>query len=92
MNSFQASDMESNRQDRAGTSNIRSVVIHNTNSDFNASSENKSKSLWEKILSFFQQNEHLKLLSKEQLELIYYNKLVLVRKLIWGICVTNCLA
>ena len=92
MNSFQASDMESNRQDRAGTSNIRSVIIHNTNSDFNAASVNKSKSLWEKILSYFQQNEHLELLSKEQLEQIYYNKLVLMRKFIWGICVTNSLS
>ena len=92
MSSFRASDMESHRQDQAGTSNIRSVVIHNTNSDFNAASVNKSKSLWEKILSYFQQNEHLELLSKEQLEQIYYNKLVLMRKFIWGICVTNSLS
>ena len=65
MSSFPASDQESQQQEHAITSNIRSVVIHNTNSDFNAKSEDKSKSLWEKILSYFQQDDHLKLLSAE---------------------------
>jgi hypothetical protein len=67
-------------------------VIHNTNSDFNAKSEDKSKSLWEKILSYFQQDDHLKLLSAEQLEQIYYNKLTLIRKFIWGVSFTNTLS